>query len=186
MYNNDGKICTVCKSGNYLSLKREYITEFNFPLKKDWKTGCSGDCSSNGWRMIGDHADSGLGNGISSTWLEIPIEVTSVLNSTLNPDVHIHYELSCIQSSGFLQFWIDGKIVRNRFCSGCNSNSEVEIFNLTNGKHTLKVDYVSGLLHDSHFTCNRAIIQVSKTFVLIIFFFSLEHYNSWITCRRFR
>eukprot|EP01080_Neovahlkampfia_damariscottae_P001374 gene1374-11995_t len=159
MYNKDGKKCITCNSGKFLSLKREYITKFEYPLKSGWKTGCSGDCSSQGWRMIGDHSDSGYGNGISNSWLEIPIEINSIINSTLKPDIHVHYELSCLQSSGFLQFWIDGKIIKNKFCSGCNSNSEVEIFDLTMGKHTLKIDYVSGLLHDPHFTCNRAVLK---------------------------
>jgi hypothetical protein len=157
-FSRNGDKCATCPAGKQLGLKTYFITEWKYPLLPNWKTGCDGDCSSKGWRMIGRHADSGYANGVSSSWLEIPVEKVAGFPNTTS-DLQLHYELSCIKGSGSLQISIDGKIERNIFCSGCNTNYNIEQLNLTVGLHTLRVEYVSGILHDSHFTCNRAVLR---------------------------
>jgi hypothetical protein len=63
----------MCTAGKSTTPNLLYITKFL--NDGTFTVGCTGHCRSNGWRMVGDYADSGIGNGISNSYLSFVVNV---------------------------------------------------------------------------------------------------------------
>lgn len=69
--------CQQCPEGKYLTGNMQYY--INFTTALHWKTGCSGECVSDGFRMLGEAGmDSGVGNGHADSWILIPLPLKDV------------------------------------------------------------------------------------------------------------
>lgn len=70
--------CISCKAGEFSNHRTVHYEEFvntsSVNTVRDFRTGCVGDCTS-AWRFGGTFMDSGIGNGISSSWIELDTEV---------------------------------------------------------------------------------------------------------------
>ncbi|CAI7793411.1 unnamed protein product [Closterium sp. NIES-54] len=79
-------------------------------LPSGFQTGCSGECGSGGWRVVGDHLDSGANNGkTASVWLALTVNLTIPGYITYDFDVDI--------PPGDLQrglfFYVDDNLLEN-------------------------------------------------------------------------
>lgn len=147
--------CTACGTGEATEKKREYTTVFN---KNSFTTGCTGECRSQGWRFAGNFIDSGLGNGISESFVTFDVSPSATVD---NSSVIIDYAMSCIE--GALEFYVDGIQYDSISCGGCKNftttSYEIE---LPKGaaKSTIKVNFRTyTVLTRDAYTCDRVLIN---------------------------
>lgn len=79
--------CTPCEDGT-VAVKQLSLTHFdlsNGTLPSVFLTGCSGDCGTNGWRVVNNEIDSGSGHGKSvSVWLSLNVTMEMEGDATFN------------------------------------------------------------------------------------------------------
>lgn len=80
---SDGITCVPCPAGHRSTHRVVYYNKF-LPesMNNKFKSGCTGYCSS-GWRAAGDVMDSGVGNGVSNSYVEFDPEVNRVIKRSV-------------------------------------------------------------------------------------------------------
>ncbi|CAI5930532.1 unnamed protein product [Closterium sp. NIES-65] len=72
--------CHPCQPGEAavrMLLLEHFRTVEEGKLPSGFQTGCSGECGSGGWRVVGDYLDSGANNGkTASVWLALTVNLT--------------------------------------------------------------------------------------------------------------
>jgi hypothetical protein len=148
-YSTGGAVsnCQPCQHGN--EIKNSY---FYLNLDSTWSTGCHGNCKSNGWRYLGNSMDSGVGNGESVSWLNVPLNQSQYLI--------LEYQLSCLSGSE-LHFTWNSTLMKVVSCSGCSQ----EMKNVTIGplnrewSNHLRVSFISDRQHSTNSSCNRVVLN---------------------------
>ncbi|CAI7823883.1 unnamed protein product, partial [Closterium sp. NIES-53] len=105
--------CHPCQPGEVavkMLLLEHFRTVEDGKLPSGFQTGCSGECGSGGWRVVGDHLDSGANNGkTASVWLALTVNLTIPGYITYDFDVDI--------PPGDLQrglfFYVDDNLLEN-------------------------------------------------------------------------
>jgi hypothetical protein len=159
-YSQNGESCSPCATGTASEQKvitlQKFITRDNQLTQSLLKTNCRGECSSNGWRFTDSFADSGIGNGVSQSWISINL-------TNLNIEkIDLDYGLTCDAGSGSFDIEVDGTLIGSIPCSGCS--------NFTNGYQTVEVNLRGAqvvrfiyntmtLMSNDAYYCDRAIIS---------------------------
>lgn len=152
-YRNDQmNECKLCDSGLFIQNEDFYIKEF-YENNTLFTTGCDGNCKTNGWRMIGNYTDSGIGNGISTSWLEFTTEFKKPSR------VYFNYALSCNSKTGYLLIEVNGVSQRNIECNGCVDTLQTTSIRVTKGSNTIRISYITQTGYSNDYTCDRAIIS---------------------------
>ncbi|CAI5493182.1 unnamed protein product, partial [Closterium sp. Naga37s-1] len=105
--------CHPCQPGEAavrMLLLEHFRTVEDGKLPSGFQTGCSGECGSGGWRVVGDYLDSGANNGkTASVWLALTVNLTIPGYITYDFDVDI--------PPGDLQrglfFYVDDNLLEN-------------------------------------------------------------------------
>ncbi|CAI5978641.1 unnamed protein product [Closterium sp. NIES-64] len=105
--------CHPCQPGEAavrMLLLEHFRTVEEGKLPSGFQTGCSGECGSGGWRVVGDYLDSGANNGkTASVWLALTVNLTIPGYITYDFDVDI--------PPGDLQrglfFYVDDNLLEN-------------------------------------------------------------------------
>ncbi|GJP42332.1 hypothetical protein CLOM_g1908 [Closterium sp. NIES-68] len=105
--------CHPCQPGEAavrMLLLEHFHTGEDGKLPSGFQTGCSGECGSGGWRVVGDYLDSGVNNGkTASVWLALNVNLSIPGSITYDFDVDI--------PPGDLQrglfFYVDDNLVEN-------------------------------------------------------------------------
>ncbi len=112
---HDQSSCLSCPAGSSPSPGVLSTSTWNKPLPNGYTTGCTGACTTGGWRAAYHFIDSGSGQGFgSSTFLETNVDFA------VDGFLQFSYSLSCTGNNR-LFFSVDG-VPRGSFtCSGCMS-----------------------------------------------------------------
>jgi hypothetical protein len=144
--------CTMCSTGKSIETENYYVWNW----REDdtfFTTGCSGSCKSGGWRMAGNFTDSGLGNGISESWLELNVTMKKI------GSILVDFQLSCLEKTGSFVFSIGGQVNSIVECSGCNSGLTTTTIVIPVGFHTIRIAFSTSSGYSSDWTCDRATIK---------------------------
>ena len=79
--------CDDCSAGTS-AVKELFYTQFDtFSELKGVTTWCSGDCATDGWRLMSDDIDSGVGHGnVYDSVLQVGMKKKTT--NTLHPNIH--------------------------------------------------------------------------------------------------
>jgi uncharacterized protein YceK len=160
-FSSDGTKCSNCQAGT-ASTDRLIVIE-KFQVRDAYwtdlflTTTCNGSCFS-GWRYTDNFADSGIGNGISDSWINVDLSSVTAKKLILN------YGLTCNAGSGSFDITVDGTLYKSMPCSGCfdytgdsNFNDlEIPVF----GAKIVRLNYKTNtLMTQDPMKCGRAVIK---------------------------
>jgi hypothetical protein len=147
--------CTACGAGHASLVKYKYFNSFK---KSDFKTGCTGQCQSGGWRFADTFMDSGLGNGVSESFVTFDVQNIKTTNTTIAVD----YTLSCL--SGAMDITVNGAAFESISCGGCTDLTQKKqvVIALPNNdeKVTIGINYRTfTVMTQDAYACDRAIVH---------------------------
>jgi hypothetical protein len=144
---SDGNECTACPLGS-VAIKSQIYTTFQFPggggggssssnvaWPSGWSSGCD-HCDTNGFRAHYDHLDSGDGEDLFNSWLELDLDFYS------SGKIEVIATMDCPYYDCSIRIWLDGIITDMSF----SGNSVDEIHNFTvpitnSGPHKISIDF---------------------------------------------
>lgn len=144
--------CQSCESGSAIQNENYYINQFRED-EQIFTTGCNGVCKSDGWRMMGNVTDSGVGNGISTSWLQFTVDIKK------SSRIYFDHSLSCNSKTGFMLIEVNGVSQRNIECSGCDESIKTTSIRVSQGTNTIRISYTTQTGYSSDYTCDRALIK---------------------------
>nr|BAK00769.1 predicted protein [Hordeum vulgare subsp. vulgare] len=118
----NGTICVGCPSGAFLSngkcvvankgqaavsVESYWIDNSLDTWPQGFSTGCEGSCGSRGWRLRGDHIDSGF-HGYD---LDIDVDSWLLLETRLVSPGYISFDVLTTKMIGQLEFYINGNSI---------------------------------------------------------------------------
>ena len=140
-YSVDGEKCSSCEAGSATEEKiitlEKFVTRDKAQFHQLITTQCSGECASNGWRFTELFLDSGLGNGVSKSWLDIDVSKLKTKN------LAIDYDLTCKTGGGSLDIEVDNYLALSIECSGCSNmtNMSRTSIELDEDIKTIRINY---------------------------------------------
>jgi len=154
----DGSACAQCELGHVPNAPTTYISRFERE-SGIFTTGCSNQCQSQGWRFLYDHADSGVGNGISESWIETTVNTEAGKTASFALD----YTLQCNSGHGELQILINGGLSQIILCDGCSNVTKTTIVPLAPSpltiNNTIRINYRTFTNVNMNDMCDRATIE---------------------------
>ncbi len=160
-----GSECVPCATGTASTSRDLIYDNWHNQWPGDFRSECVGDCRNpSGWRLAGDHIDSGIGNGASDSYFIFSFEI---LNNTnifgLQRAVVIDYSLSCL--SGSLQVTLDDYIYTSVQCGGCadlNAKRTMTLPFMSPGIHHMMINMKMNkedITNTTSADCDRAVIR---------------------------